>query len=280
MRISGLKKKIEGSLIGQFFDDTGSLGFAYERSIQYLTKEHHHDWHMLVFPRQSSSLEFILPEKKCKIEVDSTEVLWMPKNTIHKQQASSLVWDCFAIYLSDEYWEKVGQKLGKSQSATLSQNSMKAQRSDLVQLLMEDLFQEKVIAHSQTNDLMSLIDVLVNKSFLLLLNNASDKTNGTRSNAAIEYIERNLFDKIDMKLLAKHCGVSSATLFRKFKADFKMTPYDYIKVRKLEEAKKLLKKGKHTINEICYLVGYSDPSSFSRSFKSHFGVPPGEIGDK
>lgn len=43
---------------------------------------------------------------------------------------------------------------------------------------------------------------------------------------------------------------------------------------RIENAKKLLKRGEYSIKEICYLSGYSDPNYFSRLFKKHEGISP------
>ena len=44
------------------------------------------------------------------------------------------------------------------------------------------------------------------------------------------------------------------------------------------QAKELLEKTDLTVSEICYKVGFSSPSYFTKCFKNHFGIIPKEIG--
>ena len=44
----------------------------------------------------------------------------------------------------------------------------------------------------------------------------------------------------------------------------------------MSEARKLLEESKYNVAEVAYLVGYANPSHFSRAFSRYFGVPPKE----
>jgi len=51
--------------------------------------------------------------------------------------------------------------------------------------------------------------------------------------------------------------------------------HQYAKSVKLDEAKKLIIKGRNA-SEASNLVGYNSPSQFSREYKRHFGFAPSE----
>ena len=51
---------------------------------------------------------------------------------------------------------------------------------------------------------------------------------------------------------------------------------EYLTNIRIEKAKELLGNSDYSMKEICVMVGYSDPTYFSRSFKKNVGVTPTE----
>ncbi|MEM7382708.1 MAG: helix-turn-helix transcriptional regulator, partial [Bacteroidota bacterium] len=79
--------------------------------------------------------------------------------------------------------------------------------------------------------------------------------------------------------LASSMAISRIHLFRKLKAITGLSPQAYIRVVRLEEAKRLLQSKKEDLNvsEVCYRVGFSSKSHFTRSFQKAFGLRPSEL---
>ena len=77
-----------------------------------------------------------------------------------------------------------------------------------------------------------------------------------------------------MTHLAERCGYSDAHFCRKFKQTTWLTPTNYLRIFRLEEAAKQLKQGKGTVSDVAMACGFPDPNYFTRCFKTHFGVPP------
>lgn len=91
----------------------------------------------------------------------------------------------------------------------------------------------------------------------------------------IRLIEENLTnDELGVKFLAEHLGMSRSALFAKVKALSDVTPGELIQVVRLKAAARLLNQKNVRINEVCYMVGYSSPSYFSRCFQKQFGISP------
>lgn len=94
---------------------------------------------------------------------------------------------------------------------------------------------------------------------------------------AAEYIgEHCLKREIKVSELAEICHVSQATLRRIFLSESGMPPKDYINSLRLERAKTLLRGGVSEVCEVAEMCGFDDPSYFSRFFKKHTGMTPGE----
>lgn len=92
--------------------------------------------------------------------------------------------------------------------------------------------------------------------------------------SALEYIEKNYAQELTTEYLAKLYGYSEAHFCRKFKETAWLTPMNYLRIYRLEEAAKLLRQGKGSVSDIALACGFPDPNYFTRCFKKHFGVPP------
>lgn len=82
---------------------------------------------------------------------------------------------------------------------------------------------------------------------------------------------------LDVEHLAKFLNVSRPTLYRKLKDVTDLTPNEIINLSRLKKAAILLTEGRHNINEIAELVGYTSPTHFSRNFQKQFGMTPSEF---
>jgi transcriptional regulator GlxA family with amidase domain len=69
--------------------------------------------------------------------------------------------------------------------------------------------------------------------------------------------------------------MSASTFHRHFRAATSMTPIQFQKQIRLQEARALLMTQPTNVAEIGYLVGYESPSQFSREYRKTFGMPPG-----
>jgi AraC-like DNA-binding protein len=75
-------------------------------------------------------------------------------------------------------------------------------------------------------------------------------------------------------MLAEEVGISRSGLFAKVKMLVDMTPNELIQLIRLKKAAQLLSTREYRINEICYLVGFNNPSYFSKCFQNQFGILP------
>jgi AraC-like DNA-binding protein len=94
----------------------------------------------------------------------------------------------------------------------------------------------------------------------------------------IDYILEHL-DSPDLNVntMGKHFNLGRNRLQREIKIITGLTPVEFIRSVRLNEAQKILKAGKHNISEIAYMTGFSNLSYFSRSYKLQFGVAPSEV---
>lgn len=90
----------------------------------------------------------------------------------------------------------------------------------------------------------------------------------------LEYMEKNFTQELSTELLAQRCGYSAAHFCRKFKETTWLTPMNYLRIFRLEEAARYLRQGKGSVSDVALSCGFPDSNYFTRCFKKHFGVPP------
>lgn len=102
-------------------------------------------------------------------------------------------------------------------------------------------------------------------------------TKGTRSNQiaqAISLIKERYSEKLNMDEVAKAVNMASASFYRNFKKVTQVSPLQYQKQLRLNEAQRLMLSGEHNAESASYIVGYESPTQFSREYKKMFGNPP------
>lgn len=86
---------------------------------------------------------------------------------------------------------------------------------------------------------------------------------------------REHFDKpLRIERVAKELGMSASGFHAHFKAVTAMSPLQFQKTVRLQEARRLMLSEHLDAAEAGYRVGYEDPAYFSRDYKRHFGEPP------
>ena len=93
----------------------------------------------------------------------------------------------------------------------------------------------------------------------------------------ISIVEKHFDDEqFGVELLASEAGMSVSQINRKLRALIDQPAGQLIRSLRLQRAADLLKQNSGTIAEICYQVGFSDQSYFSRAFKKQFGCSPSD----
>lgn len=74
--------------------------------------------------------------------------------------------------------------------------------------------------------------------------------------------------------MVERSGLDRATFARRFRIATGYRPLEYVQTLRVEEAKQMLETGDAPVDEIASQVGYDDPRSFRRMFKSYTGLVP------
>ena len=95
-----------------------------------------------------------------------------------------------------------------------------------------------------------------------------------RISQAIKWLNGNFEQPLRIDDLAKEVNLSVSTLHHRFKAMTAMSPLQYQKQLRLQEARRLMLAEGLEASAAGYRVGYESPSQFSREYSRLFGAPP------
>ncbi|MGJ8596921.1 AraC family transcriptional regulator [Sulfitobacter sp.] len=89
----------------------------------------------------------------------------------------------------------------------------------------------------------------------------------------IDYLANHLNEQVTIDDMADHVGMSRAVFHRRFKEATTMSPIQFVKSMRLNNAAMKIAEGK-TVSEAAWDVGYHSASQFSREFKRMYGQSP------
>jgi AraC-like DNA-binding protein len=91
---------------------------------------------------------------------------------------------------------------------------------------------------------------------------------------AIHWLKDHFADPLRVESLARHVGMSPSAFHLHFKGVTALSPLQYQKRLRLQEARRLMLGDGLDAAEAAFRVGYESPSQFSREYRRLFGAPP------
>ncbi|MGQ5524801.1 helix-turn-helix transcriptional regulator [Chitinimonas sp. PSY-7] len=116
---------------------------------------------------------------------------------------------------------------------------------------------------------------------LTSLTNATPSTLPAREKARMRQL-RDLLDSGDadnwsLADITLEIGLHEHALQRNFRASFGCTVVDYIRRRKLEQARIAIERHDISVSEAALQAGYNSPANFATAFKRMFGMSPSQL---
>jgi AraC-like DNA-binding protein len=91
---------------------------------------------------------------------------------------------------------------------------------------------------------------------------------------AVRWIRDHYAQPFRVEDVARVAGMSVSAFYRNFQAVTAMSPIQFQKQIRLQEARLLLATHPHDVTAVGHRVGYDSPSQFSREYRRRFGAPP------
>ncbi len=93
-----------------------------------------------------------------------------------------------------------------------------------------------------------------------------------------EAVEHHISDPdFNSEKISRALGLSKSQAYRKIKAIAGIAPNQLIREIRLRQAIQAIKRGGKTMAEIAFSHGFNSPTYFTRSFRSRFGIQPGQF---
>jgi AraC-like DNA-binding protein len=105
---------------------------------------------------------------------------------------------------------------------------------------------------------------------------AIEESSTNQISDVIEHIMNNYEKSFKIEDLAEIANMSVSSLHRHFKEVTAMSPIQFQKQLRLQEARSLLLSESEDAADVAFRVGYESPSQFSREYSRMFGLPPKE----
>lgn len=141
--------------------------------------------------------------------------------------------------------------------------------NNIMRIAMDDNSQKDIMADFALKEL--LIRLMQTQARSMVERNIVK--NKSRIGFVVDYIKRNLHQKLSIESIAKLAYVSKSNFFKMFKDELGTSPNDFILQERISKAKELLAT-QNSIKETAYQTGFSDTNYFTRVFKQLEGITP------
>jgi AraC-like DNA-binding protein len=170
-----------------------------------------------------------------------------------------------------------GIRIKKSDASTKAMNvsSVDADLLDgVVRLirLVETSAERKILAPLITREI--IYRLLIGGQGARLSHILSSGGDTRRISKAIGHLREHFDEQLKMEEIARELGMSVSGFHHHFKSVTSMSPLQFQKHLRLQEARRLMLGEDMDAASAGFRVGYENPSHFSREYKRHFGAPP------
>jgi AraC-like DNA-binding protein len=163
------------------------------------------------------------------------------------------------------------------------QQSSRGMATGEVTLPMLSTFQRLIDLLDEPKDIPILAPIIQREIFYRLLvgdqgvrlrQMASAGSQSQQIARAIDWLKSNFTQPLRIEDLASQVNMSTSTFHHHFREVTAMSPLQYQKWLRLNEARRLMLAEKQDATTAAFQVGYESPSQFSREYGRLFGAPP------
>lgn len=147
-----------------------------------------------------------------------------------------------------------------------------------IDLKVRDLW-ERIFKQERLADLREIVE----EHLLQVCEMIEEKRKGKPKNVIERIralIEQRYAENLQINDIAKEVYLSSTYMCLLFKQETGETINEFMTKVRIEKAKELLSDPRNKFYEVCFQVGYSDPSYFSKVFKKYVGFTPSAYRDQ
>lgn len=145
---------------------------------------------------------------------------------------------------------------------------------------MSDIFINKADRMKNIDDIMRVQDEMIHQYAKTMAEINKVRVHSKQIVLCLDYISANLHDNVSVTELADYVKLNETYLSKLFKKEMGLSISEYIRNKKVEEAKSLLRYSDKTSIEIATDLGFSSHSYFISVFKKVTNMTPKEYRNK
>lgn len=145
----------------------------------------------------------------------------------------------------------------------------------------EDIYNEykgnDIFSNSLANAVASTLVINLLRKYRKSITVKHDKKINRQIDYIKSYIDTNYNEDIKLEDLSSMAYMNKFHLISEFKQSYRITPIEYLILKRIEISKNLLISTNHTMEEISALVGFNSQSYFNQVFKKKVGQTPSQF---
>lgn len=264
------------------------IGELYQNFKDTLTTTHRADFYHIIWFQQGCPTHLV---DFNPIKIKPNTLLFLNKDTVQRFD-NNTKFDGKAILFTDSFFCKTEADTKFLRNSILFNDlfAVSQIQIDNHTKLFAELFQQ------MTNEMLNVkdnlqADILKNLLHNFLLHSEREKRKQNfieiKKDANLDYImlfkdllEKNYIAQKQVNYYAKEMIISEKRLNQATSKLFGKTPKEVIDDRIMLEAKRILAHTTESVKEICYYLGFEEPTNFIKYFKKHSNITPTEFREK
>ena len=239
---------------------------------------HVHSAVEILMPSQGVSV-VRLPDRDYRVKAD--EILIIPPNTLHELMEDEGILRYLILFEPGPLFSLVDmqQAYVAAQRPVYLQSQSETHReiARLLHELVDCYFQEKPMWNTRCYACLLQVYALLAEEYASTAAPAEEERrliDPQIMNMAVSYIGEHYMEEISLEQVASFTGYSRYYFSRAFKNYFGISYSDYLMVKRINEAVKLLVNTDKPIGEVATEAGFGSIATFNRVFRNHKNCTP------
>lgn len=247
----------------------GSCGYA-------VSPKHKHPSYMFVIAYDSETTVYVGDEK---YETAPNTMFCLSPNIAHHEVQNYLPPKYCAIFIDKDLFESTFTFYSKK-SSLLNVLIIDIKNSKLSMLVKEFIFESQNIHLSKDimlDNFASLVTHEIVRNIFKYDLRSFNITDSQMINKVVEFININYDKNINIDDCSTLVKLSKSHFTKIFSSKMNVSPMEYLKLIRLQNAKKMLLSKSHKITKVSQQCGFNSPAYFTKSFKEAFHETPKEF---
>jgi len=156
----------------------------------------------------------------------------------------------------------------------------KKYNTDLFNEIVNEFNSEKLFSKAMANDKASIFIINALRYNQEKVTVSHDKKVNRQIDYIKNYIDNNYAEDIKLEQLSTMAYMNKFHLISEFKQSYRVTPIEYLILKRIEISKNLLISTNHSMEEISSIVGFNSQSYFNQVFKKKVNQTPSQFRKK